>query len=145
MGEKKPQNLSNHTKTDPAFHWFLAPVGLILLIGAIYNVVKNPGLSSYAHLLAGFWAVVAVFKMRLYSLKVQDRLIRLEEQLRLGALLPEPNKSRIYELTEQQLIALRFASDGEIPVLVEKTLKSNLPPKAIKAEIQSWRPDYWRV
>jgi len=76
---------------------------------------------------------------------VQDRVIRLEERLRIDRLAPASLSSRAYELTEQQLIALRFASDSELPGLVEKTLANKLPPKAIKAAIQSWRPDYWRV
>lgn len=150
MAEKKPQNLQNHAKLDPPFHFFLAPVSLILLIAAVTKAISNGFDSSHiflsiALILGGLWAVVATFKIRLYSLKVQDRVIRLEERLRMQELLSQALKSRVYELTEQQLIALRFASDGELPALVEKTLAGNLPPKAIKQAIQSWRPDYWRV
>ncbi|HTS76476.1 MAG TPA: DUF6526 family protein [Bryobacteraceae bacterium] len=145
MAEKKPQTLQNHARIDPLFHLFLSPVALILLIAAAYNLYANPSWKSGAFLLGAVAAFVALFKIRLYALKVQDRVIRLEERLRLERLLSEPLKSRIYELTEQQLIALRFASDGELPALVEKTLKGNLPPKEIKQAIQSWRPDYWRV
>ena len=144
--ERKPQNLQNHAKLDPAFHFFLGPVGLLLVIAAIYNVVKNvDSMSAWAHLVAGLWALVAVFKIRLYSLKVQDRVIRLEERLRMASVLPEPLKSKCANLTESQYIALRFASDAELPGLVEKTLANNLPSKEIKAAIQNWRPDYWRV
>ncbi len=145
MAEKKPQTLQNHARIDPLFHLFLSPVALILLFAAAYNLFANPSWKSGAFLLAAVAAFVALFKIRLYALKVQDRVIRLEERLRLERLLTEPLKSRIYELTEQQLIALRFASDGELPALVDKTLKGNLPPKEIKQAIQSWRPDYWRV
>jgi hypothetical protein len=150
MAETKPQNLQNHTKVDPPFHYFLAPVGLLLFAGAVYKATQNGFDSSHilwsVELIVGaLWAIVAVFKIRLYSLKVQDRVIRLEERLRMQELLSASLKSRVYELTEQQLIALRFASDGELPTLVEKTLAGNLPPKAIKQAIQSWRPDYWRV
>lgn len=150
MAEKKPQNLQNHTKIDPVFHRFLMPVALLLLIGAIYIATQigfdgRHAIYSIELLLGVVWAIIAMFLIRIYALKVQDRVIRLEERLRLEKLLPENSKSRIYELTERQLIALRFASDGELPALVEKTLKNNLAPKAIKQSIQSWRPDYWRV
>ncbi len=143
--EKKPQTLQNHAKVDPLFHFFLLPVGLLMLVDTGYQLFKDPGWMTAAHVVVVIWAIIAVFKIRLYALKVQDRVIRLEERLRLERLLSEPLKSRIYELTEQQLIAIRFASDSEIPALIENTLKTNLDPKQIKQAIQSWRPDYWRV
>jgi hypothetical protein len=76
---------------------------------------------------------------------VQDRVIRLEEQLRLTMLLPAPLRVRIPELTEGQLIALRFASDGEVAKLTERALSEKLSRADIKKAIQTWRPDYWRV
>lgn len=76
---------------------------------------------------------------------MQDRVIRLEERLRLTQLLSEPLRSRIPELTEDQLVGLRFASDAEVPKLVERALKEKLSRKDIKQAIQNWRPDYWRV
>jgi hypothetical protein len=88
---------------------------------------------------------IVVLKTRLYSLRVQDRVIRLEEQLRLVALLPEPLRSRVPELTPSQLVGLRFASDAELPKLVERTLSEKLSQADIKKSIQNWRPDYLRV
>lgn len=143
--ERKPQTLQNHGKFDPLFHFFLAPVGLVLLIGATVNLVRNFGWSSGWHELAIVWAIILMFKTRLYSLKVQDRVIRLEERLRLQGLLPAPLRARVGELSEGQLIALRFACDDELPALVEKALAGNLNNKQIKQNIRTWRPDYWRV
>jgi len=143
--EKKPQNLKNHTKIDPAFHYFLMPLGLALLIASVYYAVRHPGKPEWTIVVAAVWAFIALFKIRLYALKVQDRVIRLEERLRMEKILPPALNARVYELSEQQFIALRFASDSELPALVEKTLSAKLVPKDIKAAIQSWRPDYWRV
>jgi hypothetical protein len=142
---EKTQSFQNHRRNDPAFHQFLAPVALILLIGGIVNIVRNFGWSSGWHLLLAMWVFVATFKIRLYALKVQDRVIRLEERLRLQRVLSEPLRARIGELSERQLVGLRFASDEELHGLVEKTLAGKLEEKQIKQAVQNWRPDFWRV
>jgi len=152
MAEKKPQTFANHTRLDPPFHFFLIPIfGLALLLSLIHFFahITHGDLFDHIHaflliLLAAAF-VVLMFKERLYSLKVQDRVIRLEERLRLTQLLSEPLRSRIPELTEDQLIALRFASDAEVPKLAERALNEKLSRKDIKQAIQNWRPDYWRV
>jgi hypothetical protein len=145
MAERAPQTLSNHVRRDPPFHYFLLPVLAISWIVSVVVLVRRP---CFLH----FWIVVFItavmviaFKARLYALKVQDRVIRLEERLRLATLLPDSLRPQIARLTEGQLIALRFASDEEVPALVEKTLAANLPPADIKKAIKNWRPDYWRV
>src|SRR5580698_9216358 len=139
------QNLKNHAMFDPPFHFFLAPVGIFLLILSIIQLVKNPGWMTGIHVLAVVWVFVAIFKLRVYALKVQDRVIRLEERLRLAVVLPAELQPRIGELSIDQLIGLRFASDAELPGLVEKTLGSNWNRKQIKEAIKNWRPDNWRV
>ena len=141
----KQQSLANHTRLDPPFHFFLVPGGLVLLVSAVTLMVQAPS-SHHAALLFGvLWGIVAVFKTRLYALKVQDRVIRMEERIRLKECLPAPLAARIEELSVEQLIGLRFASTAELPGLVEKTLASKWDRKQIKQAIQNWRADDWRV
>lgn len=145
MAEKKPQTLANHSKLDPLFHFVALPVFVFAAIGGTIHFIWHPSYHSASFFVISVAAVIVIFKIRLYSLKVQDRVIRLEERLRLNALCPEPLRSRIPELTEGQLIALRFASDAEAPSLAERALSEKLSRADIKKAIQNWRPDYWRV
>jgi hypothetical protein len=145
MADPVPQTFANHTRFDPFFHFFVLPVFAITLIWAIVHLVRRPGLHSAWMLVFMIAAVVAIFKIRLYALKVQDRVIRIEERMRLERLLGESLRPRIGEFTESQLIALRFASDAELPALAARALSEKLSRAEIKKSIQQWRPDYWRV
>jgi hypothetical protein len=145
MAEKKPQTFANHARVDPLFHFFLVPIFALSTVAAIVLFLMRPSLHSGWHFVLIAAGTVAIFKIRLYALRVQDRVIRLEERLRLTSLLPEPLRSRIPELTEDQLIGLRFASDAEVPKLAERALLEKLSRADIKKAIQTWRPDYWRV
>ena len=145
MAEKVPQNLSNHTRFDPLFHFFILPVFVITFISTIVHLVKHPGLHSAWLVVFMLAAALAVTRMRTYAIKVQDRVIRLEERLRLAMLLDGPMRSRITEFSESQLIGLRFASDAELPALAARTLSEKLSRADIKKAIVQWRPDYWRV
>jgi len=142
---QQPQSLKNHAKFDPPFHFFLAPVALLILIWTIVQTVRVPTWYNGAHILIAFWALIAVFKIRIYSLKLQDRVIRLEERVRLKELAPASLQGRIGELSIDQLIGLRFASDGEVAELAQKALAGNWNRKQIKEAIKNWRPDNWRV
>jgi hypothetical protein len=145
MPETKIQTFQNHTRLDPPYHFFLLVVGLGTVIFSIYALTQRQTRENAGFVAFALAFLLLIFKARSYPLKVQDRLIRLEERLRLMALLPEPLRSRIPELTEGQLVALRFASDPEVAGLVEKTLANQLSPKDVKKAIVNWRPDYFRI
>ncbi len=145
MSQSKPQNYANHTRFDPAFHYCMVPVLLINWIVTMVHFAHHPNLWSGWLVLLAFVFILMIGTARRYALKAQDRVIRLEERLRLSTLLQEPVRGRIGELTESQLIALRFASDAEIPALVARTLQEKLTQKQIKQAIQNWRADHFRV
>src|SRR5260370_35409037 len=122
MAEKLPQTHANHVRWHPPFHFFLMPCAIAVLIMSIVNVVKHYDvLEAWILLLLGIMTPVAVLLVRVNPLKAQDRLIRLEERMRLESLLNEPLRSRIGELRECQLVCLRFESDAEVTVLVHET------------------------
>ncbi|MBI2677871.1 MAG: hypothetical protein HYX28_03725 [Candidatus Koribacter versatilis] len=143
--ENKAQNLANHTRFDPPFHFFIVPVVLITSIAIAVRAFRDPNWWNLWMIVVAVAAATAVLKIRLNALRVQDRLIRLEERLRMAALLPAAMHSRIPELTDAQCIGLRFASDEELPGLVKRTLDEKLSRKDIKKAITKWRPDYSRV
>ena len=145
MAEKTPQTYANHSRLDPPFHIVQGPLGMIAVILSLILFFRSPSLASVLWLILAVGFLMGTFRMRIYALKVQDRVIRLEERLRLAMLLPESAKPRIGELTERQLIALRFASDAELPALAMRALDEGLSNKQIKSAIQNWRGDYFRV
>lgn len=145
LAEKKPQTFANHARLDPLYHLLVLPIFAIAVIVGIVHFLLRPGLHTALLFVLSVAAAIAVLKLRLYPLRVQDRVICLEERLRLSSLMSEPLRPRIPELTEAQLIALRFASDAELPKLAERAISEKLSPADIKKAIQTWRPDYWRV
>src|SRR5438067_6507374 len=144
----KPQNYKNHTRFDPPWHFFVAPVLLLNVIAAVWTtILRWPA----HHVLFLWWVLMsivllmAVGRARQHSLTAQDRLIRLEERLRYTALLPPDLLARSQSLSVRQIIGLRFASDDELADLVRRALDENLTEKQIKQAINNWRPDYLRV
>jgi hypothetical protein len=126
MSKSEPQSLKNHGRLDPPYHFVLLFVLVANLIISIVYVIKHPCFYSA-------WFVV------------QDRVIRLEERLRLQALAPSEWHTQMNRLSEDQLIGLRFASDDEVVELAKQALEHNLTRKQIKERIKDWRADYWRV
>jgi hypothetical protein len=149
------QNFSNHAKFVPLFHFFLLPALLLNLIWAVrwffpLQVNTMFGIQVFmghlVNLMVAIALIVMAFLARTFALGVQDRVIRLEERIRYERLLPEDLKPRIGEFTINQLVALRFACDAELPALARKVLDAKISErKAIKQMVQNWRPDYQRV
>jgi hypothetical protein len=143
-----PQNLSNHARVDRPMHLFVFPVLIANLGVAIWIAIHFR--HDYPWL--GHWSIVVslallilTVKCRTNDLKLQDRIIRLEERLRFNALLPSDTLPHVEELTIRQIVALRFASDHELPALTHRALTQQLEPKAIKQAIANWRADHHRV
>ncbi|MGA2652304.1 MAG: DUF6526 family protein [Terracidiphilus sp.] len=145
MSKSSPQNFKNHGRVDPPFHMVLATVLAVNLYMAGLYAYRNFNLFSGWLVILAIAVWIPVLKLRTYPLKVQDRVIRLEERLRLQALAPAEWHAQIYKLSEDQLIGLRFASDEEVVELAKQALEENLTRKQIKERIKSWRPDDWRI
>jgi uncharacterized membrane protein YciS (DUF1049 family) len=141
-----PQSFESHAKIVPLYHrWATALIVLPTLYFG-YRAALDFSVDRLAlFLFAVGMALVALFA-RVFPLGVQDRLIRLEERLRMEQLLPQDLKVRIPELTTKQLVGLRFASDEELPDLVRRVLTEGIADKnEIKRVIKRWRPDDQRI
>jgi hypothetical protein len=143
---ESPQSYENHARYHAPFHYFVAPVLLTNVVVAVVQLVRDPGLDR------GWWLVVSLALLgvaglaRINPLRVQDRLIRLEESLRYYQLLPEDLARRAAALTPAQTVALRFASDEELEGLVREVLEGRLnKPDEIKRAVRHWRADTLRV
>src|SRR6201996_4672262 len=143
-----PQNYRNHARFEPMFHFFVAPVLLINLIVAIVVLVRR----LPHHIWLDSWLLIMAIALSLppgiarsYPARVQDRVIRLEENLRYQRLLQPELAAATQSLTLAQIIALRFASDAELPTLVQRTLREHLPPKTIKQPNPHRRSEILRV
>jgi len=144
-----PQSYENHVRWDPTWHFIIMPLLMLNIFFASYETFRH--FKEQHHPWLPWWIVMSIVlflagaKIRTYSITVQDRVIRLEERLRFAALLPKEELARTESLSKGQIIALRFASDDELPALVKRTLDEDLKPAQIKQAINSWKPDYLRV
>jgi hypothetical protein len=141
------QNFANHRKVFLPFHFFVVPVLAINLVYTLYAWGKlGLSLTGFLQVLVALALPLGFLSARTMALKVQDRVIRLEEQLRYERVLPVDLKPRIGEFTVGQLISLRFASDAELPVLARRVLDDKIDErKAIKQMVRNWKPDYLRA
>ncbi len=141
------QSFAHHTKLVPAFHFFVLPA-LLLNLGSAVSRLVHQGFSvnGLIDLITALALVVLAFCARLFALTVQDRVIRLEERMRLEKLLPADLQPRIAEFTVAQLVGMRFASDSELPALARKVLTDKITDrKAVKQLVQNWRADTLRA
>ena len=141
MSEPTPQTYANHAYRPTAWNiaWLVAVVALVLLI---WRAIVEPSWQALALLLLAASVFLTVSLLRVFALRLQNRIIRLEMQVRLAGLGRGDVLARV---TLPQLIALRFASDAELPALADRAHAEGLTPKQIKQAIRDWQGDYLRT
>lgn len=141
-----PQSYATHRRFFPPFHFVVVPILTLNLVVQIVMVFRRPGIWSAWNAIVAFALVGLAFAARYMILRVQDRVIRLEERLRLQQILPEDLRGRIGELRTRHLIELRFCDDAEVPELCRAILSGEMKERNdIKRRIRTWRPDYHRA
>lgn len=142
----QPQNYSNHTKIVPLFHLFVLPVMFVNVGWAIARLVHEISFATVFGLILAIALLTGFTFARVFALKVQDRLIRLEMNLRLMKILPADLQPRIGEFTVDQLVAMRFAGDAEMPEMARKILNDRIADrKTIKKMVKNWVADEVRA
>ena len=146
MADRVPQTYANHTRFVPAYHFAAFFLVLINLVFTVVQIFRRPSPTTVVAALAAVALALVYWYARAFVIAVQDRVIRLEMQLRLQRVLPDDLRARIGEITKGQFVALRFASDAELPALVRKVLDEKITDqKTIKGMIKTWRPDFFRA
>jgi hypothetical protein len=141
-----PQSFEKHAKMVPGYHYVLFSLLLIMLVTVVWGVVQDPSWGNLLGIVFMVAFVMTAFYARVFALGVQDRVIRLEERLRMAEVLPEDLRSRIGEITTEQIIGLRFAPDEELPDLVRRVLDEGIADrKTIKQAVKNWRADHQRI
>jgi hypothetical protein len=136
------QTYKTHVKFVPMFHFVLLPILTVNLVAMLYHLWQRPSMFTAWAVVMAFAFVVTAFVARVFALGAQDRVIRLEERLRMRELLPQELKARINEFSREQLIGLRFASDAELPELAAAVLRDNIQKRdAVKRMVKHWRAD----
>jgi multisubunit Na+/H+ antiporter MnhB subunit len=145
--DQRTQNYQNHTRHFPLFHFIAAPLLALYALYAIYALVRAPSLATAAGVVLAAGTIATLFAARIMAATVQNRLIRLEMSLRLERLLGAAAAAdAIARVPLRQIIALRFASDAELPALVARVLANELTTgAAVKQAIREWQPDFLRA
>ena len=146
MSQASPQTFENHARVLPVYHYVALPLLVVNLFFTLYQAVVSFSWANAVAVGRALGLILLCFIARVMALSVQDRVIRLEETLRMRALLPPDLQPRIGEFTVKQLVALRFASDNELADLARQVLEGKIhDQKAIKTMVREWRADYQRA
>ena len=145
MSDADVQNYGNHRRWNPPWHFVAVPILIVNAVIAIVMLVRTPSRSTLWAAVVALTLVLALALLRRMALRVQDRVIRLEERLRLNRLMPDRHEE-IEDLGRDQLIAIRFASDAEVPHLLDRISRGEIRTQdEIKRAVQHWRPDHLRA
>ncbi|MFN8574033.1 MAG: DUF6526 family protein [Gemmatimonadaceae bacterium] len=140
------QTYASHTRYFPLFHFFAFPIVTAHAVMQTYYLTRAPGTGQLWSALVAWAIAMGVLSARVMAVRVQDRLIRLEETLRMQRVLPSDQQSAIARLSPRQMVALRFASDAELPDLVRRTTAGEFAKDTdIKKAVKEWRPDFLRA
>ena len=140
------QNFSNHTRVVPPFHYVALPILLVNFVSAVRGLFDGITFDASLDVLVAVALIIVALFARVFALKAQDRVIRLEMRLRMRELLPDDRQGRINDFTPTQMVSLRFAGDAELPELARKVLDENITKTtSIKKMITDWQGDYFRV
>jgi len=146
MAQDKKQNFESHVKVVPLYHMFVFPIFMINIVWRLILLKDGISFASVMNVLLAVAFMILALYARLFSLTVQDRVIRLEMRLRMERILPPELRARIADFTVPQLVSLRFASDEELPALARQVLEEKLNDrKTIKKRIRDWQADFLRA
>jgi hypothetical protein len=141
------QNYSNHIRLNPLHHFVILPLTVFVFGWTLYRLftVTEITFTDVFYVLLSFSILLIGFIARIYALKNQDRIIRLEMRVRYFELTGKSFSETEKKLSLSQVIALRFASNDELLILIEKAISEQLKSKEIKKQIKDWQADLHRV
>lgn len=140
------QSFEKHAKMVPMYHYVAFGLIFVPTVHFIYRMVTDFSMSGLMLSAFGVGVILTAFFARVFPLGVQDRVIRLEERLRMERVLPDDLKARIHEISTSHLIGLRFAPDSELADLTRQVLDGSLADrKSVKQAIASWQADHQRI